>query len=69
MNKVKQERRSFLKSTLAGTVAAATLVIRAKQTVAKERHGNSGPQTGGKHKEILYKETEEFRKHYQSLYS
>ena len=69
MNKVKQQRRSFLKQALAGTVAAATLVARGKNVEAIDRDGSPVNNAGQRPDEILYRETEAFKKHYDTLYS
>lgn len=69
MNEVKLERRSFLKQALAGTIAATALVARGKKGEAKERAGSPVNNVDQRPEEILYRETEAFKKHYDTLYS
>lgn len=69
MNEVKKERRSFLKHALAGTVAATALAATGGKSKAQNHPGEGGAEGTGKHPEILYRETEEFREYYKKLYS
>ena len=54
-------RRSFLKKVLTGTAVVAGVALSGKKAQAKQQktvqHGD----------EVLYKETEAFKKYYQSL--
>jgi len=64
-----RDRRSFLRTLLAGS--AVTAVAAASGTTATARTANRPGQeaaTGGK-AEILYRETEAFRRYYDSLRS
>ncbi len=55
------QRRSFIKGILAGSLALAGLKAGAKRADA------AGPDSRSGTDEILYRETEEFTKYYQSL--
>jgi hypothetical protein len=63
------KRRSFLKALLAGSAitAVATAGETAEDARAAGMPGRPGP--AGKNTEILYQETEEFRRYYASLRS
>lgn len=69
MNKIKKERRSFLKHALAGAVTVTALVATGKTAEAKKENGKTGKNVSARPNEILYRETEAFRKHYKNLYS
>ncbi len=60
MKQEKEERRSFLKHILAGSTAVAAVAVTRKpvqaDTVSEKRISN----------DVLYRETEHFKKHYQS---
>ena len=63
MKKEKDNRRSFLKHMLAGTAAVVG-------TAAIVRPAKAKPVTAGQHSdEVLYQETESFRKYYKTLRS
>jgi hypothetical protein len=59
---VPTQRRSFIKGILAGSLALAGLKAGAKRADAA-----TGPDSRRGTDEILYRETEEFTKYYQSL--
>ncbi len=58
-----EARRSFLKGVLAGSAVLAGLVSSAKESRASLKRGHTDSS------EILYRETEDFRKYYESLRS
>ena len=63
-----RDRRSFLKTLLAGSAVTAIAAANGTATDARAaRHGGTGP-SGGK-ADILYQETEEFKRYYASLRS
>jgi hypothetical protein len=64
MEHEKKERRSFLKHLFAGSAVVAGAASMVKPAQAK----TSAPVTEGGD-EILYKETESFKKYYKSLRS
>ena len=57
-----ESRRSFLKTVLAGSAAAATVTLSGKKAKAAGR----GTQTKN-NDEILYRETPAFKEYYNSL--
>ncbi len=54
-------RRSFLKHVLAGSALVAGTALTGKQAKARGQKEVNRPQ------EMLYRETEDFRKYYESL--
>lgn len=61
MQKNNDDRRSFLKQILAGTAVVASATLTGKKAKAgKHLQGNQPTET-------LYKETNKFKKYYQSL--
>ncbi len=54
-------RRSFLKQVLSGTAVVAGVALSGKKAKAKQQ------QTVQQGDDVLYKETEAFKKYYQSL--
>ena len=63
MENEKKERRSFLKHLLAGSA-----VVAGAASAIKPARAETSPQVSGKD-EILYQETESFKKYYKSLRS
>ncbi len=64
-----KERRSFLKALLAGSaITAVTAASGAAENARAAGIPGRGPTTG-RNTEILYRETEEFRRYYASLRS
>lgn len=63
MKEEKGVRRSFLKHVLAGTAVVATAIAGKKSAQAK-----TGPVVQGGD-EVLYKESESFKKYYKSIRS
>ncbi|MCB2184400.1 MAG: twin-arginine translocation signal domain-containing protein [Desulfobulbaceae bacterium] len=63
MKKNDGSRRSFLKNILAGSAVAATAAVGAKKVKADEALAEK--QTG----DVLYRETEDFKKYYETLRS
>ena len=63
MEKGKKERRSFLKHILAGSAVLAGTASAIKPARAETSHQVTGDD------EILYKETDSFKKYYKSLRS
>lgn len=64
MEKKEDGRRSFLKHVLAGTAIVAGVAATKKNATAKKNL-----QTGNGDSETLYRETEEFKKYYESIRS
>ena len=62
MKEEKQERRSFLKRMLAGSAVVATSIAAIKPAKAKPQGPILSPGD-----EVLYKETEAFKKYYKTL--
>ena len=61
MNKKKDDRRTFLKTILAGSATVAGVV-------ASDKKVNAAPQQAGTYpEEQLYKESEHFRKYYETI--
>ena len=58
-----KERRSFLKQVLAGS----TVITVAALTTGKAKAGPDTPDRRTGQDEILYRETEAFKKYYQTL--
>ena len=63
MKQNKEDRRSFLKNILAGSVVAAGVASGTKPAQAKTALKENQPD------EVLYRETEEFKKYYDTLRS
>lgn len=64
MEKKEDGRRSFLKHVLAGTAVVAGVAVTKKSATAKK-----DLQVPNGKSEILYRETEDFRKYYESIRS
>ena len=64
MKKNEKDRRSFLKHVLAGTAVVAGVAATKKPASARQ---NLNIDRGGS--DILYKETDEFKKYYESIRS
>ena len=60
MKQEKEERRSFLKHILAGSAVVAGVAVTRKQVQAGTVSENRVS------KDVLYRETDHFKKHYQS---
>jgi hypothetical protein len=58
-------RRSFLKQVLAGSAVAAGVALTGKKVRAKETM--KARYSGSASDEVLYQETEAFKKYYESL--
>jgi len=61
MQQTQDNRRSFLKHVLAGTAIVAGTTLTGKKARAGEKMKAAQPE------EILYRETENFKKYYESL--
>lgn len=61
MQQNQDSRRSFLKHVLAGTAVVAGTTLTGEKAKAREKVRARQPG------EILYKETEDFKKYYESL--
>ncbi len=61
MQKNDDNRRSFLKQVLAGSALVAGTTLAGKKAKAQEGKANRNPD------ETLYRETEAFKKYYDSL--
>jgi len=55
-----ESRRSFLKTVVAGSAAAATITLTGKKAKAANRNTEKAD-------EVLYQETQAFKKYYNSL--
>ncbi|HHB77592.1 MAG TPA: hypothetical protein ENK84_13805 [Desulfobulbus sp.] len=68
MNKENGSRRSFLQSILAGSAVAAVAVAGGGKTAAAAGRKNKTDDSALKD-EILYRETADFRRYYETLKS
>ncbi len=60
-------RRTFLKSVLAGSAVAAGVMTSGRDTGITAVAGSGPAATGSRHREILHRDTEEFRRYYETL--
>ena len=63
MKKDEGSRRSFLKHILVGSAVVASAAVGAKKVKALEVHTEKQPH------DVLYRETEDFKKYYETLRS
>lgn len=61
MQQNEDSRRSFLKHVLAGSAIVASTALTGKKAKAREQQEANRPD------EMLYRETEDFKKYYESL--
>ena len=68
MKKEEGSRRSFLESILAGSAVTAVAVAAGGKTVrAGSRKAGTGAVSRNRQDEILYRETDAFKKYYETL--